>query len=274
MRFNHTLLALTIGLALTQNTFAADTWTGFYAELAAGELGDVDDDNDSIRFDTDLDGGFNDTVSTASGADAFSPGFCDGIARERTPAGGCIGNVSEQEWAARLGYDWQRDDWVFGALFEYADPDIRDAVSAFSTTPARYTMIRKVDEVIALRGRIGFTMLDGKGLLYGTGGLARASISNSFFTSNAVNTFVDNGDGHANGTQFGIGYSHRFGDHLSVGLEYLLSNFDDDDARVRAQGPAPATNPFIRTNPNGTDFARSDEDLDFDSIRLSVGWRF
>ena len=33
-------------------------------------------------------------------------------------------------------------------LFEYAQVESRDAVSAFSTTPARYTIVRKLDDTL------------------------------------------------------------------------------------------------------------------------------
>lgn len=268
-----TKYCIPLTLALMTSAAVADNWSGFYAEVAAGQNGGLDDNQDQFLFDTDLNGAFADTVTTATGANAFSPGFCDGIARDRTPTGGCAGNVTDQEWAIRGGYDWQSGDWVYGAIVEYARPDVRDAVSAFSTTPARYTMIRNVDDLFAIRGRLGFSLLEGNGLLYGTAGLARADIRNRFDTSNLVNTFVDSGDDTANGTQFGVGYTHRFG-NWTIGLEYLLTMLRDDNYRVRAQGPAPASNPFIRTNASGTDFRRSDDDFDFDSIRLTLGWRF
>jgi len=44
--------------------------------------------------------------------------------------------------------------------------------------------------------------------------------------------------------------------------------------RVRAAGPAPATNPFIRQNANGTDFARSRDRFDTHSLSLTMGFRF
>ena len=48
----------------------------------------------------------------------------------------------------------------------------------------------------------------------------------------------------------------------------------DDEYRVRAQGPAPATNPFILVNPQGTDFRRSDDDFDLGALRMTASYRF
>ena len=254
---------------------AADDWSGFHVQGLIGNAGDTDDNGDSIRFDTNLDGGFGDTVNTSAGANAFSPGFCDGAAVDRTPAAGCASNGSDQDAGVRVGYDWQSGDWVYGVLAEYAQPEVVDAVSAFSTTPARYTMLREIDDTFALRGRLGMTLGDGdRGLLYGTAGWVRASITNSFSTSNTANTFSNSGDSDADGVQIGFGYEHRFGEQFTIGLEYLMTSLNDEDYRVRAAGPAAATNPFLLTNPNGTDFARSDDDFDFDTLRLTVGFRF
>lgn len=252
---------------------AQDAWTGGYVGLYGGVASEPDDDGDRFLFDTNLDGGFNDTVRTATGADAFSPGFCNGVARDRTPAAGCDGNTGGADYGLRAGYDRQVGRWVLGAVLEYGANDVRDAVSAFSTTPARYTMIRKIESIAALRGRAGWA-IDDRQLAYLTAGIAKASVENRHFTSNTVNTFRDSSEGNAEGTQVGVGYERRIGDRWSLSAEYLMTMLEDDDFRVRASGPAPATNPFIIANPNGTDFRRSDEDFDFGTFRVALSWRF
>jgi outer membrane immunogenic protein len=268
------VLFLALAAAFVPALASADDWTGGYVGLHLGTISDPDDDSDSILFDTDLDGVGDDVVRTAAGADAFSPGFCDGVAQDRTPAGGCKDNSGGADWGFRGGYDWDAGGFVYGVVLEYAWSDARDAISAFSTTPARYTMLRKVDDTLALRARVGFSFGDGDNLVYATGGYARASIENFFDTSNGVNTFVSNGDSDADGYQLGAGYERRLWDDWSIGLEYLFTSLDDDEAVVRAQGPAPATNPFILSNAAGTDFRRSDDDFDLDSFRLTLGYRF
>jgi opacity protein-like surface antigen len=261
-------------LACAPAAFAQSSWTGGYLGAYLGNA-DGGDDNDTFLFDTNLDGDFGDTVNTALGANAFSPGFCNGVANTPTPAGDCAENSGGADYGIRGGYDWQMEDWVFGVVAEYGDNDIRDAVSAFSTTPARYTMLRKVDGLFALRARAGFAVGEtGNNLVYITGGYARADVANYFFTSNGVNTFTNSGDDSASGVQAGLGWERRFGTNFAMGLEYLHTRLDDDSFRVRAQGPAPATNPFIRVNAAGTDFSRSDDSLDFDTIKLTASWRF
>lgn len=253
----------------------ADEWEGAYVGLHLGEVMDVDDGNDAILFDTDLDGAGGDTVRNTAGADAFSPGFCNGVAQDRTPAGGCNGNSGGADWGLRAGYDWDNDGFVYGFLVEYSRDDYRDAVSAFSITPARYTMLRKVDDTFAVRARVGLSFGDGDNLVYATGGYAHANVETFFDTSNTVNTFVQSGDGSTDGYQIGLGFERRFWDHVSLGIEYLHTALDDDGHTVRAQGPAPATNPFLLVNASGTDFSRSDaEDFDRDSLRLTATYRF
>lgn len=270
------LLALLVsGVSPAVLAQSSDDWTGGYVGGYLGQVLDPDDGNDRFLFDTNLDGGYNDTVRTAAGADAFSPGSCNGVARGPTPGAGCGGNNGGAEWGLRAGYDWQVGDWVFGVVGDYGMNDARDAVSSFSTTPARYTMLRKVDGLAAIRGRVGMAFGDGsQNLVYFTAGYATAKIENTFLTSNAVNTFTNNGDSDANGAQFGLGYERRVNEYLSLGIEYLSTRLKDDEYRVRAQGPAPATNPFIRQNPAGTDFRRSDDDFDLDSVRLTATYRF
>jgi len=253
--------------------FAQD-WTGGYVGLYAGGQDDGDD-GDTVLFDTNLDGTFGDTVNTAAPANAFSPGFCDGVAQDRTPGAGCAGNSGGADFGIRGGYDWDMGGFVWGLVGEYGLNDYRDAVSAFSTTPARYTLLRKLDDVLALRLRAGFSVAGDDGLFYGTAGYAQANVENYFFTSNAANTFTTTGDSDADGWQAGLGYEHRFGDNFTLGLEYLHTQLDDDEYRVRAaRGTAPATNPFATVHTSGTAFARSDDETELDSLRLTASWRF
>lgn len=251
-------------------------WSGFYIGGNLGASEPMDDDGSSIRFDTNLDGGSDDTVRTGAGADAFSPGFCDGAANDRTPAGGCRNDKGGADYGVRAGFDWQAGRLVYGLLAEYTQGDARDSVTAFSTTPALYTMTRDLDTTLALRARVGYVFgATSDYLAYGTVGAVRAEIDHSFRSSNTANAFTGRGDDQADGYQAGIGIERKVLDNLSLGLEYLYTSVKDDDYRVRtSQGTAPATNPFILTNPAGTDFKRSDEDFDVGSLRLTATFRF
>jgi opacity protein-like surface antigen len=250
----------------------AQTWTGGYIAGHAGSGMQFNNSDETIRFDNNLDGAFGDPILTIAGANAFSPGFCGGAAQNALPASGCAEDEDGFAVGVRGGYDWQVGPLVVGGLGAISWHDATDSVSAFSTTPAFYTFTRDLEWLTSLGGRAGVAA--GRTLLYGTGAAVWARLDNSFSTSNAVNTFVRSADDSSRGYQAGGGIEYRLATHLTLGGEYLLTRLDDKDRfTVRAQGPAPATNPFILANPAGTDFRRSD-DLKLQSIRVTVGYRF
>lgn len=219
-------------------------------------------------------------MRTAAGADAFSPGFCGGLAVNAMAASGCLEdeNSHELDFGGRVGYDWQRGRLVIGGLVDVSRTKVTDTVTAFSTTPAFYAFTRELNALTGFRGRVGFG--NNRVLVYGTAGGAWASIEQSFTTSNRVNTFVvvnQNGDGDSEsawGYQAGGGAEFRLSRHWSLTGEYLFSSLDNRDAStIRSQGPAPATNAFILVNAGGTDLQRSDR-FDVQSARVSLSFRF
>jgi outer membrane immunogenic protein len=247
------------------------TWSGFYlgGHVGGAKLPGAEDS--FVSFDTNLDGGFGDTVRTAAGADAFSPGFCPGAAQGVTPGTGCAREEDGVDFAGRLGYDWQSGRLVLGLVGEVAAPDLTDSLTAFSTTPASYTFTREVKTLasLGLRAGVGGSRVLG----YATGGLAYGDVERTFATSNRVNTFVPTEEDGAWGWRAGAGVEFRVS-RLSLGAEYQFTSLADVDRfTVRSQGPAPATNPFIRVNPAGTDLQRSD-DLEFQSVRFTASYRF
>jgi len=248
----------------------AQDWQGLYVGGHAGH-GFQDEDGEFISFDTNLDGSFGDTVNTTAPANAFASGFCDGRARGPTPDLGCDDAEDGVDYGLRLGYDWQFGNIVVGALGEYSGNAIIDSVSAFSTTPARYTMTRELETVAALRLRGGFAFSNL--LVFATGGYAWAQIDHEFSTSNGVNTFTETDDGEADGYQYGAGAEWAFTPRWRVGAEYIRTNLDDGDYTVRASGPAPVDNPFILVNAAGTDFTRSNDEFEFDSVRVTLSYR-
>lgn len=277
MKLTAILALAAVATLSTAGTAAAQSWTGLYA---GGTLGGAFLRNgaERVAFDTNLDGQFADTVRTSAGADAFSPGFCAGSATATTPGAGCAENEDGIDFGGRLGYDWGMGRIVFGGLVEVSRPDVTDAVTAFSTTPANYIFSRELEHLGALRGRIGFGT--SRMLIYGTGGGAWARAEQSFSSSNRVNTFV-RADGEAAeskdmlwGYQAGGGVEIRFGARVSLVGEYLYTSLDGrDESTIRAQGPAPATNPFILTNASGTDLRREGR-FELQTARAGVVFRF
>lgn len=266
--------ALLIGGILTPATASAQSadWSGLYVGGRLGVLKQPSGGAERINFDNNLDGTFGDTVNTAAGANAFSPGFCNGAANDRTPATGCSKDDEGADAALMLGYDKQLGSLVVGLVAEVGRGKAEDSVSAFSTTPAFYTMTRRLRTNGAIRARVGLPL--GDTLPYVTGGVAIADIQRRFTTSNTANSFTQRDqDGTVYGTRLGGGIEQRLG-RFTIGALYLFTNYKDDDYRVRAGGPVPATNPFILSNPNGTDFRRSDERFKTHSFNATVSYRF
>lgn len=249
-------------------------WSGFYAGGRIGYGFQPNDNDETILFDKNLDGNFDDTVTTVAGADAFSPGFCGGQTGSPRAADGCGGDFDGVEWAAHVGYDMQLgSSVVVGVVGDYGMSTVRDHVTAFSTTPAYYTMTRRLKDNASLRLRAGFAA--GDTLFYGTGGVAWGKIKNSFRTSNGANAFSGNGNKDAWGYRFGGGIEQKVAPNFSIGAQYLYTSLKDDDYRVRAaRGTAPATNPFILTNADGTDFRRSGTRFNSHGVSVTANYRF
>lgn len=264
-------LTLLAGAAQAQDT----SWTGAYVGVAAGLADRKESGNETIGFDTNLDGSYGDTVRTGAGADAFSPGFCGGSFSTNAAGGGCRkDDDTDIEMGVRLGYDYQMGAFVIGGLVEYSQVQLNDAVTAFSTTPAGYAFNRKLNDLWAVRARGGYAM--GDNLFYATGGYAQGNTQHSFTTTNGVNSFTRDGGGDANGYQLGLGYERKLTPNLTLGVEWLRTNLEDDDFTVRAgnSGTTPATNPFLLVNTAGTDFQRTSDKFKFDSYRVTASYRF
>lgn len=267
------LLAALAAVPAAAQSSEPDSWTGPYVGGHLGFAFQRSDENETVLFDTDLNGSFDNTVTTGTGANAFSPGFCGGAAMTRTPStGGCTDDRDGTDWAAHAGFDYQMGSIVVGVVGEYGRTDISDSVAAFSTTPAFYTLTRELRDTASLRARVGFA--SGNTLVYGTGGVAWGKIRNSFSTSNTANVFTNSGNDDAWGYRAGGGVEQRLGGGLSIGVQYLYTSLKDDDFRVRAGGPAPAGNPFLRTNMSGTDFARSGDRFNSHSAHVTASFRF
>lgn len=275
--FTLTLALAGVGaIPAAAQTVDGDPYSGVYVGGSIGVATQSSNGNERVLFDRNLDGGFGDTVTTAAGANAFGPGFCPGAPRGNAAALGCDNSAgdSDIEYYGRVGIDHQFGNIVVGALVEAGKPEITDYVTAFSTTPASYTFRRKIDFNGSFRARLGYAA--DRTLFYATGGGAYARIDNDFTSTNTANTFTGNDDkDDAWGFTAGGGVEQRVG-ALSFGLEYLYTQYRNDDFRVRVgQGTAPATNPFVLApNTTGTDLRRSDDRFDWHSIRATAAFRF
>ena len=267
--------------AFAQPAFAQDAeprfFDGFYVGGHFG-LDAIDDERgEGITFDTDGDGEYGDGVITTTGANAFSPGYCNGAANGAESSDGCSDDKSRYGYGIRIGFDQRIGNGpvVAGLLVEGALSESEDYSTGFSTTPASYTFVRGLDKSVAVRGRLGVSPGSGRGLLYVTGGVAYADIDHDFVTTNTANSFtMTNDDDWQLGGQIGAGGELYLTDNISFGLEYLYSRYDDDDAYVLVgAGTAPATNPFLLDS-GETALRPSDPNLNIHSIRTTLNFRF
>lgn len=272
---------LMIGVAsMAVPAFAQDGSTYFDGPYIAGSVSlDQADDgsNDSLTFDTNQDGTYGDAVKTVAGANAFAPGFCNGIANGPTVAAGCSNDDNDIGYSLRVGYDKRINGgpFVAGVMLEGAKPGATDYTTGFSTTPASYTVAREIDWSGAVRGRLGYSPGDGRGLFYVTGGVGYAKIDHDFITTNTANSFteVDDGDWKF-GTQLGAGAELMLTKNIGIGMEYLYSRYNDDDYHVAVgQGDAGATSPFVQVS-DGTNLTTADSKFDMHSLRATVSLHF
>ncbi len=247
---------------------------GLYVGGSVGYDVQGNDIDSKVLFDRNLDGArFDDSVLTAGGANAFAPGFCNGLARTSLAAEGCQNDRDDLSYSGRVGFDKQFGSLVVGLVGDVGSTNIRDSVSAFSITPANYVFTREIDYVATIRGRVGFAA--NRTLFYVTGGPGYAGIKRTFTTTNGTNSFTSRNDDAKFGFAAGGGVEQKIGKHMSFGLEYMYNQFDDNDYRVRVgPGTSPVTSPFRIVNANGTDLRRSDGNFSWHSLRATIAYRF
>ncbi|MDK2760517.1 MAG: outer membrane beta-barrel protein [Sphingopyxis sp.] len=255
-----------------QGRDTSQDFNGPYVSIVGGGTLQGSDRGETLVFDTNRDGTYGDPVTVVGGADAFSPGFCNGAATS-TANTACRNDKDAGEYYARLGFDKRMGNFVVGALIEGGKSHASDSVSGFSTTPASYTMSREADYQGSARLRAGYTP-GGGALFYVTGGGAYGRLHNSFATSNGANSFADNGKTNGWGYAAGGGAEVMVTNNISLGLEYLYTDLKDNDYVVNVgPGTAPATNPFL-LNGGGTNIQRSSENFRTHSVRGSLSFRF
>jgi outer membrane immunogenic protein len=264
------------GVAAPALAQSAPDWSGPYIGIYAGGVENHEEAGETLIFDRNLDGVFGETVTTAAPANAFAPGFCQGSALSPDVASGCNKDDRGVEGSVRVGYDWQFGSIVAGLVGEWSALNVTDSVTGFSSTPASYVFKRDLDNMAALRARVG--VATGPALIYITGGAAYGRVDNRFETSNVANSFVvQENEDDADGWQAGAGLEWRLAPNLSLTGEYLYTSLTPGDYVVRAgnTGTTPATNPFILApNTAGTDIARSNDEMELHALRVGMNIRF
>ena len=255
----------------------ASHFDGVYVSGTVGLAAQNNDRGDQLFFDNNRNGTYNDVLPNPAGANAFSPGYCSGTSTANNPAAGCRGDRDKMEFAARIGVDgrFMGGNGVAGGLIEVSGNHSTDGTSGFSTTPAGYSLTRRLDYAISARGRFGYTP-NGGALFYVTGGPSYARINHGFTTTNTANSFTQNNDDKmVFGGQVGGGAAVMFTDHVSLGLEYLFNSYRDRKyfVGVGAGTANPLTNPFL-INGGGTNIQPSDTKFEFHSLRATISYQF
>lgn len=269
---------LMTGVAAPALAQSAPDWSGPYVGIYGGYAENKSVDDERLVFDRDFDGQFDDTVIlNGTTNDAFSPGYCDGRAKSNVATAGCTDQTGGVQAGLVAGYDFQFGNFVVGAVADISALDSQRTVTGFSTTPANYVFTQELQEMAAIRARVGYAA--GPALIYATGGAAYANVENRFSTTNTANSFVEQvNDDNMDGWQAGGGLEWRLAPNLSVTGEYLytqLENGGDYAVRAGNNGTTPAGNPFILApNTAGTDIARSEGSFDTHAVRIGMNVRF
>lgn len=255
----------------------ATHFNGFYVGAGGGYDMQQKNRNQTLQFDTDRNGSFDNSVPlTSAGGNAFAPGFCSGFATSTSPSTGCSGDQDAGEFFGRVGYDRRMGNFVVGGVLEAGKTYAKDYTSGFSNTGTAtdaYTLERGVNWSGSARLRAGYTP-NGGILFYATGGGIYANMKHRLYTSNTANSFTSNGKDSAWGYQVGGGIEAMVTRHVSIGMEYLYTDLNDDKSYWQVgAGSAPATSPFL-LNGGGTNMRQGDQSFNYHAVRGSIAYRF
>lgn len=175
-------------------------------------------------------------------------------------------DVSGHEIGVFAGYNWVgANSLVYGIEAEINTSDV-DGDSPGVPGPSfgfiRNGIDAEIDSTAALRGRLGYAM--GRGLLYGTAGIAYARVSLDG-TPGGGGAGGGAGGGPFNpsktlmGWTIGAGYEHAINDQWTVRLDYRYSDLDGD---------------FNFVAPGSGDNHRFDLDLQSHQLRVGAAYRF
>ena len=128
-----------------------------------------------------------------------------------------------------VGYNWDFGDWVVGPELQYDFADLSIDSGGGTGT---------FDEIARLNLRVGLDL--GRGLLYGSAGLAYANFDGA---SGALSGDLDD-----EGYTIGIGYDYRLTDMWTIGGQYQYHQFDD--------------------------FGTAGNDVDFGTVHLRASYNF
>lgn len=176
-------------------------------------------------------------------------------------------------YGLQFGYNHAFDGgFVLGAELDYSQLNIDDSRSTAQVpTPPFPTLSYAVDNDVeannmaTLRGKIGYAA--DRHLFYLTGGFAQVDVDASAqILSNGGYSKLGTHSERLDGSQWGAGYEFDFGNQWSARIEYLRTNLDDlRYDTVYLPGSTFVTPAYTET---------FTQDLDFDTVRVGVNYRF
>lgn len=255
------LTALTSATLLATPAFAIEQWEGLYTGVSIG-VGFNPGDNGELEFKR-ADGSDNEAAIDAAFGDNVDGKF---------NAGSLTG--------VELGYNLQQGQWVYGAELSIALADLSQEQSAFSATPATYVERREINTLSTLTARIAYAT-DSPFLPYVKLGAAYGDVDYSW-QGNSGAFRGDNGDDDRNiGYLFGVGVEAKLTKQLSAAFEYQYIDLGDADFSTNFSseqsiigGNNGAFNAFGDAASGGTNAQGSDDDFDFQAVRVALRYHF
>lgn len=251
---SHSLIIISAVLA-AESAHAASNWAGGFAGVDFGVGFDLGETGE-LEFRR-ADG----TNNAAAINTAFGQNF-DG----KFEAGETFG--------LRAGYNFQRDNLVYGVVADFAYANISEEQNAFSATPATYIERRELNTLATLRGRLGYAS-NLPILPFLTAGLAYGNVKYSW-EGNSGAFRGDNGD-DTNGLGYviGLGADYKLNEQMTVGVEFLHYNLGSSDFKSRLSAEAGGgLAAFGNAASGGTIQTGSEEDFAFQTLKVNINWMF
>lgn len=132
----------------------------------------------------------------------------------------------------QAGYNWQRNNVVFGFETDVAYTDIDESKNQTGSTGLANTYEQQLDYLGTVRGRVGYAY--DRVLVFGTGGLAYGGVDNevTMFGPAGQEQFKGNDSGFEVGYTVGAGAEVMLTDVISLKSEYLYYDLGDNTADV------------------------------------------
>jgi len=171
----------------------------------------------------------------------------------------------------QIGYNWQMNQFVLGAVADFQAADIESSATVAVTplapgVPSLQTLSQRLDFLGTVRGKAGVAF--NNVMLYGTGGLAYGHVKSSM-TANFVPAvpILFNGTSSEWRTGWAAGVGGEYGvGPWSFGLEYL--HYDLGRSSVTAIGVPPTSAVFAGSSLTATQRTAGD------IVRGTINYRF